>query len=203
MEKIKHWFLKMNTQKQVIYTTKAKVSILAEWSKDEGTKETRLVLILVYPDGEVSPIMEYQKSRLVNEKAFMNLVNMDGVELDEVEKIYKAFLEKKEMLTKYSGGEGKGSLTAAYIALCDYVGNYEEPQKVFVRDNYGFILSSYLSEVLAKLEIGYTRLELQKNFKALGLLQINEGTMHPYSYKVRDKWFFSFRLLDADRREEA
>lgn len=203
MENTTHCFGELKTKAQVIYTTETKVSIMALWSRDAGTKETKLGLILVYPDNEVSPIIEYQKSKLGNQKAFLNLADMDGVELEDVEKIYKAFIAKKKELNKDFGGEGKISSKSAYITLCDYVNDFEEPQKVFVKDSHGFILSSYLSEVLTKLDIGYSRLELQKNFKALGLLQVNEGTMHPYSYKVKEKWFFVFRLMETEEREKA
>lgn len=186
----------LDTLKQVIHTTKVGVSVVAAWSKDEGTKETKLILVLLYPDGEISPIMEYQKSKLGNAKTFMNLADLDGVELEEIEAIFKAFLEKKDSLPKLTGGEGKCSLTEAYKALCEYVNEYEEPQKVFVKDNYGYILAEYLPTVLDKLNLGYKRLELQKNFKTWDLLQVNNGTRHPYSYKVRDKWFFSFKLQE-------
>ncbi|MBM6888444.1 hypothetical protein H6B69_22025 [Pseudoflavonifractor phocaeensis] len=86
----------------------------------------------------------------------------------------------------------------AYQALCEYVAEYEEPGRVFVRDDYGNILSSYLECVLKRLELGFTRLELQKNFKAWGLLRTSAKAGHVYAYAIKtgsaNNWFFSFRL---------
>lgn len=177
-----------------IYTTEEGVWVVAAWNKDEGTKEKRLILSLLDSKGEFSPFLEYKKSKLGSEKVFQDLLDMDGIGEEDIPKIYKGFREKQATLTEKVGGEGKCSLTEAYLALCEYVTEFMEPGLAFIKDGYGFILASYLPTVLDRLSIGYGKLELQKNFKALNLLQVNNGTMHPYSYKVKDKWYFSFRL---------
>ena len=93
---------------------------------------------------------------------------------------------------------GQCSIMQAYRALCEYVWEYEEPGKVFIRDGYGNILDSYLPNVLKRLEWGYSRLELEKNLKSWNLLRVNNGTGHPYTYKINtgsaNNWFLSFRL---------
>lgn len=169
-------------------------TIMGAWSKDTGTMERRLKLALVYPDGEVSPIMEYAQSKLVNAKALKNLADLDGIEAELIEGIYKVVMDKKNSLAVQADGNGKCSLRQAYRELCEYVSNYEEPRRVFIRDGYGNILATYLPSVLDKLELGYNRLELQKNFKAWGLIRVNNGTGHQYSYKIGDDWYFSFKL---------
>ena len=116
----------------------------------------------------------------------------------EIEAIHKAVIAQASQLQIQADSDGKSSLSEVYQALCEYVGTYEEPGRVFVRDGYGNILASYLQTVLDKLELGYTRLELQKNFKAWGLLRTNQGTGHVYSYKINtgsaNDWYFSFKL---------
>ena len=173
-------------------------TIMGAWSKDTGTMERRLKLALVYPDGEVSPIREYAQSKLVNAKALKDLADLDGIGTELIESIYKVVMEKKDELSVQADGNGKCSLSQAYMELCEYVSNYEEPGRVFIRDGYGNILATYLPSVLDKLDLGYTRLELQKNFKAWGLIRVNNGTKHPYSYKINtgsaNDWFFSFKL---------
>lgn len=173
-------------------------TIVGAWSKDTGTMERRLKLALVYPDGEVSPIREYSQSKLVNAKALKDLADLDGIGAELIESIYKVVMEKKDDLSVQSDGNGKCSLRQAYCELCEYVSNYEEPGRVFIRDGYGNILSTYLQSVLDKLDLGYTRLELQKNFKAWGLIRVNKGTGHPYAYGINtgsaNNWFFSFKL---------
>ena len=172
--------------------------IMAAWSKDTGTMERRLKLALIYPDGEVSPIREYAQSKLVNAKALKDLADLDGIGTELIESIYKVVMEKKDDLSVQSDGNGKCSLRQAYVELCEYVSKYEEPGRVFIRDGYGNILATYLQSVLDKLDLGYTRLELQKNFKAWGLLRVNKGTGHQYSYKINtgsaNDWYFSFKL---------
>ena len=173
-------------------------AIMAAWSKDTGTMERRLRLALLYPDGEVSPIREYAQSKLVNAKALKDLADLDGISAELIGSIYEVVMKKKDELSVQADGSGKCSLRQAYFELCEYVSSYEEPGRVFVRDGYGNILATYLPSVLDKLDLGYTRLELQKNFKAWGLIRVNNGTKHPYSYKINtgsaNDWFFSFKL---------
>ena len=186
------------TTMQKICTVKDGPTIVGAWSKDTGTMERRLKLALVYPDGEVSPIREYAQSKLVNAKALKDLADLDGIEAELIESIYKVVMDKKNDLSVQADGNGKCSLRQAYMELCKYVSSYEEPGRVFIRDGYGNILATYLPSVLDKLDLGYTRLELQKNFKTWGLIRVNKGTNHPYSYGINtgsaNNWFFSFKL---------
>ena len=187
-----------NSLMKEIYKTENGSVVVGAWSRDVGTRECKLKLAVVYPDGEVSPIREYPKSKLTDKKSLNDLANMDGIAAVEVEDIHKAVVEKASQLKIQADSEGKSSLGEAYRALCEYVEQYEEPGRVFVRGGYGNILASYLQTVLDKLELGYNRLELQKNFKAWGLLRTNQGTGHVYAYKINtgsaNDWFFSFKL---------
>lgn len=184
-----------------IYKTENGFVVVGAWSRDVGTRECRLKLAIVYPDGEVSPIREYPKRKLADKKSLYDLADMDGIAVKEIEDIYKAVVEKAPQLKIQADSEGKSSLCEVYRALCEYVGQYEEPGRVFVRGDYGNILASYLQTVLDKLELGYTRLELQKNFKAWGLLRTNQGTGHVYSYKINtgsaNDWYFSFKMQEG------
>ncbi len=194
-------FLCDNSLMQEIYTIKKGPTIVGAWGKDAGTMERRLKLAFVYPNGEVSPIKEYSQSKLSNAKALNNLADLDGVKPELIISIYSAVRKKMETLAVQTDSDGKCSLCETYRTLCEYVKQYEEPGRVFVRDGYGNILASYLQTVLDKLELGYTRLELQKNFKAWGLLRTNQGTGHVYSYKINtgsaNDWYFSFKMQEG------
>lgn len=194
-------FLCDNSLMQEIYTIKKGPTIVGAWGKDAGTMERRLKLAFVYPNGEVSPIKEYSQSKLSNAKALNNLADLDGVKPELIISIYSAVREKMETLAVQTDSDGKCSLCETYRTLCEYVEQYEEPGRVFVRGDYGNILASYLQTVLDKLELGYTRLELQKNFKAWGLLRTNQGTGHVYSYKINtgsaNDWYFSFKMQEG------
>ena len=194
-------FLCDNSLMQEIYTIKKGPTIVGAWGKDAGTMERRLKLAFVYPNGEVSPIKEYSQSKLSNAKALNNLADLDGVKPELIISIYSAVRKKMETLVVQTDSDGKCSLCETYRTLCEYVKQYEEPGRVFVRDGYGNILASYLQTVLDKLGLGYTRLELQKNFKAWGLLRTNQGTGHVYSYKINtgsaNDWYFSFKMQEG------
>ena len=194
-------FLCDNSLMQEIYTIEKGPTIVGAWGKDAGTMERRLKLAFVYPNGEVSPIKEYSQSKLSNAKALNNLADLDGVKPELIISIYSAVREKMETLAVQTDSDGKCSLCETYRTLCEYVKQYEEPGRVFVRDGYGNILASYLQTVLDKLGLGYTRLELQKNFKAWGLLRTNQGTGHVYSYKINtgsaNDWYFSFKVQEG------
>lgn len=194
-------FLCDNSLMQEIYTIEKGPTIVGAWGKDAGTMERRFKLAFVYPNGEVSPIKEYSQSKLSNAKALNNLADLDGVKPELIISIYSAVREKMETLAVQTDSDGKCSLCETYRTLCEYVKQYEEPGRVFVRDGYGNILASYLQTVLDKLGLGYTRLELQKNFKAWGLLRTNQGTGHVYSYKINtgsaNDWYFSFKMQEG------
>lgn len=194
-------FLCDNSLMQEICTIEKGPTIVGAWGKDTGTMERRLKLAFVYPNGEVSPIREYSQSKLSGAKALNDLADLDGVKPELITSIYLAVREKMETLAVQTDSDGKCSLCETYRALCEYVEQYEEPGRVFIRDGYGNILASYLQTVLDKLELGYTRLELQKNFKAWGLLRTNQGTGHVYSYKINtgsaNDWYFSFKLQEG------
>lgn len=194
-------FLCDNSLMQEICTIEKGPTIVGAWGKDTGTMERRLKLALVYPNGEISPIREYSQSKLSGAKALNDLADLDGVKPELITSIYFAVREKMETLAVQTDSDGKCSLCETYRALCEYVEQYEEPGRVFIRDGYGNILASYLPTVLDKLELGYTRLELQKNFKAWGLLRTNQGTGHVYSYKINtgsaNDWYFSFKLQEG------
>ena len=194
-------FLCDNSLMQEIYTIEKGPTIVGAWGKDAGTMERRLKLAFVYPNGEVSPIKEYSQSKLSNAKALNNLADLDGVKPELIISIYSAVRKKMETLAVQTDSDGKCSMCETYRTLCEYVEQYEEPGRVFVRDGYGNILASYLQTVLDKLGLGYTRLELQKNFKAWGLLRTNQGTGHVYSYKINigsaNDWYFSFKMQEG------
>lgn len=186
---------------QEIYKTESGAIIIGAWSRDVGTMERRLKLAVVYPDGAISPIREYKKRKLADRKSLYDLADMDGIAFKEIDTIWKAVAKKAAQLTVQSDSDGKLPICEAYRVLCEYVEQYEEPGRVFIRDGYGNILASYLQTVLDKLELGYTRKELQANFKAWGLLRTNQGTGHVYSYKINtgsaNDWYFSFKLQEG------
>lgn len=190
-----------NPLMEKLYTIENGPTIIGAWGKDIGTMEKRLKLVLVYPDGGVSPIREYSQGKLTDAKALKDLADLDGVKPELIADIYSAVKKKMETLTVQTDSNGKYPLREAYQALCEYVEQYEEPGRVFIRDGYGNILASYLQTVLDKLELGYTRLELQKNFKAWDVLRTNQGTGHVYAYKINtgsaNDWYFSFRLEEG------
>ena len=116
----------------------------------------------------------------------------------QANEIFEAVMKQHRNLPVQGDRNGQCSIIQAYQVLCEYVAEYEEPGKVFIRDGYGNILSSYLEGVLKRLELGFTRLELQKNFKAWGLLRTSDKAGHVYSYAIKtgsaNDWFFSFKL---------
>ena len=178
-------------------------TVVGAWGLDVGTKEMKLKLALVYPDGEVSPVREYSKQKLYSgAKVLKDLTDFYGITAKAVEEIFKAVIQNQNGLSLQTDGSGKCSLLQAYQALCEYVAEYEEPGKVFIREGYGYILATYLDDVIKRLGLGYSRLELQKNFKAWGLLRTSDKTGHVYTVAIKmfgvNNWYFSFRLPEDD-----
>ena len=181
-----------------IYKSTNGVAVVGAWSRDTGTMERRLKLAAVYPDGEVSPIPEDGKREQTSAKAVSDLADLDGITAQMVTEIFGEVMKKQKEIPVQADGSGKCSILRAYMELCEYVQEYEEPNKVFIRDGYGCILAKYLDSVLSKLELGLGRLELEKNFKTWGLLRANENAGHVYAYGIKvsgtTEWFFSFKL---------
>lgn len=183
-----------------IYRSKSGEVVVGAWGRDVGTMELRLKLSVVYPNGDISPIRNYPKHKLINYKVLNDLTDLDAITPQMVPEIYNAVVNKSKKMPVQEDGSGKCSIKQAYKALCDYVRKYEEPGRVFIQKNYGNILASYLPSVLDKLQLGFGRLELQRNFKAWGLLRTSENAGHVYAYAIKtgsfNNWFFSFKLLE-------
>lgn len=194
---------KKNSKMQKIYQVPNGPTVEGAWGLDVGTREMKLKLVLVYPDGEISLVREYSKQKLYSgAKALKDLTDFYGITDQAVGEIFKAVIEKQNKISLQTDGSGKCSLFQAYQALCEYVAEYEEPGKVFIREGYGNILATYLDDVIKRLGLGYSRLELQKNFKAWGLLRTSDKTGHVYSVALKmfgvNNWYFSFRLPKDD-----
>ncbi len=105
---------KANTKMTEIYETKLGAVIMGVWGRDVGTKVLRLKLVVVCPDGESSPTLEFQKSKLTSKKALSCLADIDGVPMNEMESIYKAIVGAGENLEKVEYGPGIGSLKQGF-----------------------------------------------------------------------------------------
>ncbi len=182
-----------------------RLAVLGAIDLDGAAKTQKLVLMVIYPDGTASPCVEYAPSKLVSYKGLMNLLDMQGfTNEEEVKSVYKAFAtsRSKGTLAVIDLGAEKMSLPQAHRALSAYVKKYMEPEKVFQKEGYGYIEASYVPDVLKRLELGWERLELYKNFKLWGLLRTNGGgTGHPYTYKVGRNWYMSFPLAEGSCEE--
>jgi len=193
------------TTRMTVLCGNDRLAVLGALNQDSATKAQTLMMMVVYPDGTVSPLMEYSPSKLTSYKGMMNLMDLQGFTSEkEVHAVFRAYaqgLAERRLATVKLGSE-KVSIPQARRALTAYVRRYMEPEKVFIKEDYGYIEASYLPIVLTTLELGYERLELYKNFKLWGLLRTNgEGTGHPYTYKVGRKWYMAF-LLAEDMGEE-
>lgn len=187
----------LSSAMQEIYRTKVGVSVVGAWSRDMGTKERKLMISLVYPDGERSPIHEYDPLK-ITAKGLSDLGNLDGLCPEIIPELYEVIQQKKATLPVQNGGSGTCSIMQAYYALCNYVQTYEQPGEVFVSDGYGNILAKNLQSVLDRVVPGYRRLTVEKNFKAWQLLRVGEASGHPYDYPIKKggtlRWYFSFKL---------
>lgn len=194
-------FLAGQAMKEILIVDKG-AKVMGAWGKDDGTKVCKLKLALVYPNGEVSPIRSYPKSKLTSSKAIQDLTDLDGVRREHLDQIMNKLVTLKDKLPVQTDGSGKCSMTYVYSALCSYVRDYEEPRKVFIRDGYGNIQASYLQTVLDRLDLGYSRHEVEQNLSAWSLLRANPRAGHPYSYAInlgqKNDWFFSFKLPDME-----
>ena len=185
-----------------IYHKPGGIDVVAAWSTDKGTMERKLLVSVVLPDGEVSDIHEYAPKKLTSYKSMMDLADMMGIDgVVDVQKVYEALKEYKDILNTIEMGSGKCSVRQAHRLLTEQVIKYMEPGKVFIQDGYGNIEYTYLPRLLDKLGLGYSRLELAKNFRFWGLIRCNNGTGHLNSFKIKSKWYFSFKLADLDSEE--
>ena len=207
LTKLAQTFIESNLMHE-IYQVPNGPAVVGAWGLDVGTKELKLKLALVYPDGEISPIQVYSKQKLNNgPKALDGLADLFGITTKAVNDIFCAVMKKQRQLAVQEDGSGKCSIVRAYRELCEYVTAYTEPGRVFSQDGYGNILAAYLDTVLDKLELGYSRLEIERNFKAWGLLRVNNGTGHPYTFRIKingkGDWFLSFKLPTDEEGSEA
>lgn len=171
------------------------LKLYCAWEKDLCTQMENLLILPVYDDIPCKTIT-IPKMDTYNKNAFNVLLNLDGIEPEDLSQIKDSIKKLKARFSKMVHGNNACNI---YDALRDYVQRYYRKDEVFIEyvDGvpYGNIKADMLERVLQYLQIRMKPLELERMFKALNLLRTNGGTTkHNYTYKIKRYWYFSFRL---------
>ncbi len=161
---------------------------------DKGSKRQEIGILIQSPkDGTLSDIIRIKKSQFVNMNLFNFLLDMEGdfdkADIDAVK--VQVLAQLKELPERDSST--KVPIEEVYKDLCEYVEGNEKEDIISISDGYCNIAADEFKKILNESDYGYTKLELQKLFKVLGLLRVNNGRV--YDFAMTDKYGSQYRTI--------
>ncbi len=174
------------------------------------------IVYLQTPQGELYPQESVQMSRLNNRKGTLGFLKelprfneLDEKEIEEIkEKIIEILKKTKEpvLMGADESPEGVYDEVVNRIHICSERIENNPKAFVFIKDNVGYIRTTFFGEFSKKLQVGYTRKEILGLLKMLGKLITDKGRAYDkrlHFGEVNGK-YYAVRLPEgtvADRNE--
>lgn len=174
------------------------------------------IVYLQTPQGELYPQETVQMSRLKNRKGTMDFLEelpdfneLDEKEIEEIkEKIIEILKKTKEPVLMGADESPKEVYDEVVnrIHICSERIENNPKAFVFIKDNVGYIRTTFFGEFSKKLQVGYTRKEILGLLKMLGKLITDKGRAYDkrlHFGEVNGK-YYAVRLPEgtvADRNE--
>lgn len=143
------------------------------------------IVYLQTPQGELYPQESVQMSRLNNRKGTLGFLKelprfseLDEKEIEEIkEKIIEILKKTKEpvLMGADESPEGVYDEVVNRIHICSERIENNPEAFVFIKDNVGYIRTTFFGEFSKKLQVGYTRKEILGLLKMLGKLITDKG----------------------------
>ena len=143
------------------------------------------IVYLQTPQGELYPQESVQMSRLNNRKGTLGFLKelprfseLDEKEIEEIkEKIIEILKKTKEpvLMGADESPEGVYDEVVNRIHICSERIENNPKAFVFIKDNVGYIRTTFFGEFSKKLQVGYTRKEILGLLKMLGKLITDKG----------------------------
>ena len=143
------------------------------------------IVYLQTPQGELYPQESVQMSRLKNRKGTLDFLEelpdfdkLDEKEIEEIkEKIIEILKKTKEpvLMGADESPEGVYDEVVNRIHICSERIENNPKAFVFIKDNVGYIRTTFFGEFSKKLQVGYTRKEILGLLKMLGKLITDKG----------------------------
>ena len=143
------------------------------------------IVYLQTPQGELYPQESVQVSRLNNRKGTLGFLKelprfseLDEKEIEEIkEKIIEILKKTKEpvLMGADESPEGVYDEVVNRIHICSERIENNPKAFVFIKDNVGYIRTTFFGEFSKKLQVGYTRKEILGLLKMLGKLITDKG----------------------------
>lgn len=201
---------------QKIHTNSWGYKVYAVPMRDINTTRYSVDIYTVSPDGSMSDLFTVsRKDYYTKPKALDFIFDLDGDFCrDDIDKVYYALMpffrsnENKNAATI----QGKATMQELHMKVSDYIRTNEEKlgantgAEVFIRGDYGFILTTKMKEFVNenKEELGYNKkTEILKRLKVMGVLETTKD--RPYDVLVSvdgvKKRYYKIRLADEQEEE--
>lgn len=199
---------------QKIHTNPWDYEVYAVPMRDINTTRYSVDIYVVAPDGSISDLFTVsRKDYYTGKKPLDFIFDLDGdFDRDDIDKIQEKLIpyfhsvENKNVETI----QAKATIQEIHQKISEYIRiNAEELEdnisaEVFIRGDYGYILTTKMKEVVKeyKEELGYKKIEILKRLKVMGVLETAEN--RPYDILVSvngvKKRYYKIKL--ADKQEE-
>lgn len=194
---------------RLIYTTDFDYKVYATAMRDISSTRVSLVLYIENPQGKMSDIITISKKDIYTKKTVFDFFfDMEGnFARDDISKIAVEILEVIKDEKNMTATQEKATMSELHGTVCDYIRNNaedledNEDAEVFIKDNYGYMLTKKMDEfVKDNKELGYKRLEVLKRLKIMGALRT--GSNRPYDILVSvsgvKKHFYKVIMISSE-----
>lgn len=202
-----------NNTCNLIYQNERGYKVFAALSSETATKRLAVEMYLEFPDGTITDIFTIRRSAILTKRNTFDFLFDLEARFDEEE-----VLQISTLLENFVDGNvetvGVGT-KMEILELWEHVSEHirknakgieENPDTtIIIKDGYGYIgtemFGAYVKE--HKEELGYSKLEILRRFKILGLLETDKAR---YDKQVRVngkvKRFFIIKLADCKKKKE-
>lgn len=183
--------LTLNDQKYmgIIHTNTKGYSVYMLEAQDFGTLRQSFGFFIQSPQGKNSEIVYLKRSQIIKNKgAFDFLFDYDGgffkSDIDTVKTEALQRMSRPER-TEQIDFSSKYPIEQAYQELCRYVHDNDGDDGVCVSGGFCNVDTRNFDAIIKELDLGYSRLELLRWFKIIGLLRTNKN--RPYDFMLTDE----------------
>lgn len=201
----------MNRLGKRIYENKNGYGVYAVYMQDPASTRISVEMYTVSPSGVMSDLITVSRRDLIRKKTLDFFLDLDGdFSYDDILSIQKEAVKNlKNAQMEMSGG--KYPLAGMQHTVNSYIrNNAKELQAnpdaaIFIRDGFGYIRTDCMDKFVKEHpELGYTRVEILKRLKIMGVLK--NAPKRPYDVLVsinnKKMRFCKIILADESKREE-
>lgn len=202
-----------NNTCNLIYQNERGYKVFATLSSEIATKRLAVEMYVEFPDGTITDIFTIRRSAILTKRNTFDFLFDFEARFDEQEvllitTVIENFVESS---VETVGIGTKMEINELWEHVSEYIRNNaksveENPDtRIIVKDGYGYIGTEMFDAYVKKHkeELGYSKFEILRRFKILGLLETNKGRNDKQVYvNGKVSRYLVMKLADCKEKKE-